>query len=598
MRYPKRNLRALLPKTYYPILFIVVYSIIAIVVMTAVACSLSPLAQPQQLALEKDEILEPLAQVFDDEAEVKRITSTSDSTSDSGSGSSSSSSSGSQNLAQLESKSAIITAGEESAYPKVFYRGNTADCGMSFDFDFNHDGDRDGIDGDSGDSPPINKAAHWLAVTEWTRLPMYANGAAAGPFIADCTPSMVMNNECDVKQKFDELEVVKALREGKAFQFFLPLQPPEKSNAVVATRARMSSSTGVVFLDENHLAVASYGMQKVYLYEYHLQTQNQTETETSDDTSETSLSYARLLDSVDATGNPDLMDVDLERKLLVVSQLKMGSQFLFKYDLERGTLSQYKEVEAFGPAVRDQWCHEAAFYPSVTSSVIAASSSRWPLSDTLMVSLFDYEREVVIAQYMMQSHDMTKGYKAQGIRFIDERHFIADLTRQHVDGYNQELMCQKITSIPKNDDKQNRMALFRLNFSVDDIVSGKVEGDRPVPVPASSGDFTVMDVYDMGVGAFDGIAYHKQNATAIVADQLNDRVLVFKVDINADKPLSFVAEHHGYIMPHGVAISPMRNHVAVTAYGDNSVIVQPMMPSIPGMIPVQNVEIETTTEIE
>ena len=135
-----------------------------------------------------------------------------------------------------------------------------------------------------------------------------------------------------MNKKFHELEAVKALREGKAFQFFLPLQPPEKSNAVVATRARMSSSTGVVFLDENHLAVASYGMQKVYLYEYHLQTQTQTETSETETSSETTLSYARLLDSVDATGNPDLMDVDLERKLLVVSQLKMGSQFLFKYD--------------------------------------------------------------------------------------------------------------------------------------------------------------------------------------------------------------------------------------------------------------------------
>ena len=91
-----------------------------------------------------------------------------------------------------------------------------------------------------------------------------------------------------------------------------------------------------------------------------------------------------------------------------------------------------------------------------------------------MVSLFDYERQAVIAQYMMQSHNMTKGCKAQGIRFIDKRHFIADLTRQHVHAYKKELMCQKIRSIPKNDDKQNCMALFRLNFSVDDIVSGKV----------------------------------------------------------------------------------------------------------------------------
>jgi hypothetical protein len=60
----------------------------------------------------------------------------------------------------------------------------------------------------------------------------------------------------------------------------------------------------------------------------------------------------------------------------------------------------------------------------------------------------------------------------------------------------------------------------------------------------------------------------------MVTDQLNDLTLT----------LSFVAEHNGYIMPHGVAISAMRNHLTVPAYGDNSVIVQP----IPGLI--QNVE--------
>ena len=534
----KRKTSASLPRTCIPILSIVICSFIATVVMT-VYCSALP------------QILEQLVQLLDDKAET--ITSDVGGSIDS---------SITRNLAQLESKTAVITADEESTYPQVFFRGNTADCGLHFDF--NHDGE-----GISSNSTP--KAHEALAVTEWSRLPVCADGAAAGPLV-DCTPSMVMSNKCDVKKKFHELEVVKSLRKGRAFQFFLPVQPPEKSNAVVVSRARMSSSTGVVFLDANHIAVASYGMQKVYLYEYHLQT------------SDMEKSYARLLDSVDATGNPDLMDVDLERKLLVVSQLKAGSQFLFEYDLEKGALSQYKEVEAFGPTIQDQWCHEAAFYPSTTSSVIAASSSRAVIQDTLMVSLFDYERDVVIAQYMMQSHDLTEGYKAQGIRFIDKRHFIADITRQHVDAYRKGKMCQKI-KIPKNDDKQNRMALFRLNFSVDDIVSGKI--DKPM----SSEDFTVMDVYDMGVGAFDGISYHE--GTAIVADQLNDRVVVFKVDVNADKPISFVVEHRGYVMPHGVAISTMKNHIAVTAYGDNSVIVQPFL----GTQEVQNV-VEIMAESE
>ena len=93
--------------------------------------------------------------------------------------------------------------------------------------------------------------------------------------------------------------------------------------AVVVTRARFSCSTGVVFLDENHLAVASYGMKRIYLYRYALATSEKK-----------GLSFASLLDSVNTTGNPDLMDVDLERGMLVVSQLKQGTQQLFRYDVD------------------------------------------------------------------------------------------------------------------------------------------------------------------------------------------------------------------------------------------------------------------------
>jgi hypothetical protein len=72
----------------------------------------------------------------------------------------------------------------------------------------------------------------------------------------------------------------------------------------------------------------------------------------------------------------------------------------------------------------------------------------------------------------------------------------------------------------------------------------------------------------------DGITYH--NGVAMVADQHNDKVIVLHVDIYAEKPLSLVSEQRGYIMPHGVAISKVHDHMAVTMYGDNSVIIQPI----------------------
>ena len=122
-------------------------------------------------------------------------------------------------------------------------------------------------------------------------IPTFADGVAAGPII-DCAPNDDVS--CDLESALSDLEVIQSLRRGQSFQFFLPQQDPGVHNAVVITRARMSSSTGVVFLDENHLAVASYGMKRIYLYQYDL----------------VGSKSARLLASVNTSGNPDLMDVD------------------------------------------------------------------------------------------------------------------------------------------------------------------------------------------------------------------------------------------------------------------------------------------------
>ena len=107
-----------------------------------------------------------------------------------------------------------------------------------------------------------------------------------------------------------------------------------------------------------------------------------------------------------------------------------------------------------------------------------------------------------------------------------------------------------------------------LDFSVDDIASGKAE-------PVSSASFSIIGVLHVGVGSFDGLDY--RDGLAMVADQLNDKTLFFKVDPAADEPLKLTGQRHGYIMPHGVAFSRhRRDHMAVTSYGMNSVIVQPV----------------------
>mmetsp|Transcript_6378 Transcript_6378/g.10763 ORF Transcript_6378/g.10763 Transcript_6378/m.10763 type:complete len:562 (-) Transcript_6378:226-1911(-) len=422
-----------------------------------------------------------------------------------------------------KSDEAFIASGEEgSLFSRVYYRANSTHC----------------FGGPEEEKGAPNK--------EWLRIPTFADGVAAGPII-DCDPNDDVS--CDLESALSDLEVIQSLRRGQSFQFFPPPQALGVHDVFQVTRMRKSSSTGVVFIDENHLAVASYGMKRIYLYQYDFD-----------------IKSARLLASVNTRSTPDLMHVDLKRNMLVVSQLKEGTQELFKYDLERKSIEAIKEVAAFGPKVKDQWCHEAAFYPSETSSVIAAGSIRMQKEETMMVSIFDYEHERVIAQYLTNSNDVTKGYQAKGVRFVDKRHMIVALSRAPVNSYEEEWLCQRRPPLDPSD-AHTRIALIRLDFSVDDIAaaSGEIE-------PVSSTSFSVIGVYDNGVGALDGIDYH--DGMAMVVDQLNDKVVFLEVNPTAkNETLKLVSQHRGYILPHGVAFSKFRDHFAVTTYGDSSVIV-------------------------
>ena len=231
-----------------------------------------------------------------------------------------------------KSDEAFIASGEEgSLFSRVYYRANSTYC---------FDG---GLEEEKG-APD----------KEWLRIPTFADGVAAGPII-DCDPNDDVS--CDLESALSDLEVIQSLRRGQSFQFFLPPQELGVHDVFQVTRMRKVSSTGVVFIDENHLAVASSGMKRIYLYQYDFD-----------------IKSARLLASVNTRSTPDLMHVDLKRNMLVVSNLKEGTQEL--YDLERKSIELIKKVATFGPKVKDQWCHEAAFYPSETSSIIAAGSSR------------------------------------------------------------------------------------------------------------------------------------------------------------------------------------------------------------------------------
>ena len=93
-------------------------------------------------------------------------------------------------------------------------------------------------------------------------------------------------------------------------------------------------------------------------------------------------------------------------------------------------------------------------------------------------------------------------------------------------------------------------------------------------VVLNDSEFAVLDSYSFDVSFFDGLSY--DNGIAIVANHYNDCVLIFDVNVNAKKPLTLRGKKYGYLMPHGVFLSEDLGLMAVTNYGDNSVIMQPL----------------------
>ena len=423
------------------------------------------------------------------------------------------------------SSSPVISIDSQTTFSQVFYRANTIACGLHLN---------------------LNSSSLDKALTERVIFPMFDDGIAAGPVI-DCTPSMVINGTCNPKEMLLELEIIKSLTAGKAFQFFLPKQTPGlSSDSLSLNRPRMSSSTDIYFIDANHFVAASFGMMRVYLYEY-------TFTEVRKE--------VRLLDAIDTPSNNDLIDFDETRNMIAISQFHSGKQQLIKVNMSTKSLSSYKEVDAFS-ADKEKWCHAIAFYPSKTVPVIAASNMH--IRQPYKLSFYDYEKESIVAEYLTESNEESRGHRVKGIAFVDASHFLASTTALGLSDVKAKNICKK-AKMPNPKDARSQIILFKMNFSVEDIVAGKSK-------PVDSSAFTILGTLDW-LGGADAVSY--QNGTGVLTDQVNDRIVYFHVDIDAEKPLGLISEERGYLMPHGVHFSNFQKHMAVTNYGDNSIIIQP-----------------------
>lgn len=381
-------------------------------------------------------------------------------------------------------------------------------------------------------------------------IPMFQNGYAAGPLI-DCRADNL--TRCRPEENLLKTHAMQSLASGRSIQFFLPQQDPDiHRNAIVIDRARMSSATGVVFLNRtNYMVVASFATKNVYLYKYDM-ARRQT----------------YLLSSHRTAAEIDLVDYDAASSRIVVSHLFTGRQEVFHVDVAKKHFTLVKSTNAFGDL--HQWCHEACFYPTLASQVLVASTTKFQEKKSLMIRLFDYQREQVLAEFLMSSTNATDGFVSKGIRMIDGKHMLTSLSSLTVEQFKPG--CNPVAPILEPS-AQGRLVLMRLNFDVKEILERT--SMAPVKQSAASDNlFTVVDCFELGVSAVDGLAYDADRKLALVADQLNDCVLVFRVNVAENKPLQLITRLDGYIMPHGVALSSRHGLMAVTSYGDNSVFIQ------------------------
>ena len=378
----------------------------------------------------------------------------------------------------------------------------------------------------------------------------YEDGDSAGPMLPTCSIVNLNINDCNPMEELLKLDVIKALTMGSAVQFYLPHQPWGLYDNLAIDRSRRSSATGIVIVDENYLVVGSFGMQKVYLYEYKF-IKNQGHK------GRNTLTVA-LLDQADTEGRIDLLDFD-GKDLILASVLNLGTQEIFKLDLAKKSIRKHYHVFSFKDEIKER-CHEAALYPSQNAHILAAGSFHGKFDDPkIKIRFYDYEHNKTLADLHMASNQATRG-KPKGFRFIDTHHMIASFSTYRI---KPPFVCSdNVTELVGSS-----VALIKMNFSLDDIANGK-RG------PADDSEFTVLASYSFDHSNVDGLAYH--DGIAIVADQFNDCVLIFNVNTNAKKPLALMGRKYGYLMPHGVFLSKDLDLMAVTIYGDNLVILQPL----------------------
>jgi len=254
----------------------------------------------------------------------------------------------------------------------------------------------------------------------------------------------------------------------------------------------------------------------------------------------------------------ELVDFD-GKDLLVCANLRTNSFTVFRWDWKLKRLALIQGTFPFPELLkgRRQMTHGVRFYPSAKNSHVVATTAQFKRHpESLAVRFFDWKINETRAELLM-SETLYKGLGPQDVYFIDKHNMLVAYTGNRVsprlkkDEKCREAEAEAVFS--------SHLVHYRLHFDLDETSDG-----------FDSASFEQVQSIRYLHSHPDSISY--KDGIAVMSDQYNDHVTLVLVDPTGTKNMTHIGILTGYHMNHGVALSHNRKYLAVTQYGDNSVI--------------------------
>ncbi len=231
----------------------------------------------------------------------------------------------------------------------------------------------------------------------------------------------------------------------------------------------------------------------------------------------------QLLDEIDTVYKGEMVLTDLidydGNNLLAMSNFKCGTQTLYK--IVNLKIEHYQDIKNFNK--KREFCHGIKFYPYQKNIICTTNNKNYK------IIFIDYVNNEILYKI-----EYNKEFNPKDICFIDENNMLAAYT------------TSKVLTNVTNKDYITRINLYKID------IQNKIH--------------SLLYSYDIDNSHSDCIIYYKN--FIFTGNQIKGEINILRLENNI---LYYHKILSGYNMPHGIAIEPKNNLLAVSNYGDNTV---------------------------